>query len=97
MIRCGDDSFYTGIATDVARRFGEHLDGNTGSKYLRGRTPLELVLEIEVGDRSRASKIEYRIKKLSRTEKEKVVNLPSLVDEMILEHCGSINSNEAPS
>ena len=85
MIRCGDDSLYTGIATDVARRFGEHLAGNTGSKYLRGRAPLELVLEQEVGDRSRASKIEYRIKKLTRPEKEKIVNLPALVNEMIME------------
>ena len=88
MIRCGDDSLYTGIATDVARRFGEHLSGKTGSKYLRGRAPLELVLEQKIGDRSRASKIEHRIKKLSRSEKQKIVNLPSLIDDMILEISG---------
>jgi len=96
MIRCGDGSLYTGITTDVARRFGEHLAGNTGSKYLRGRAPLELVLEHVVGDRSRASKIEYRIKKLSRSEKEKIVSLPSLVDEMIFEHCGPLNTKSMP-
>lgn len=88
MIRCSDDSLYTGITTDVARRFTEHLAGNTGSKYLRGRAPLELVLLQQVGDRSSASKIEYRIKKLSRAEKEKIVLLPSLVDEMMLEMFG---------
>jgi len=84
MIRCRDDSLYTGIATDVARRFEEHQSGNTGSKYLRGRAPLELVFQLQVGDRSRASKIEHRIKKLPRPEKEKVVNIPSLVDDMLL-------------
>ncbi len=85
MIRCADDSLYTGIATDVARRLGEHVSDNTGSKYLRGRAPLELVLQQQVGDRSKATRLEYRIKKLSRTEKEKIVNRPSLVDDMILE------------
>ena len=85
MIRCADDSLYTGIAKNVARRFDQHLSGKTGSKYLRGRAPLELVLEQLVGDRSRASKIEYQIKKLSRKEKEKIVNLPALLDKMILE------------
>jgi putative endonuclease len=85
IIRCGDDSLYTGITTDVARRFGEHQSGDIGSKYLRGRTPLELVFEQKVGDRSLASKIEHRIKKMPRPEKEKIVNLPSMVDDMILE------------
>jgi putative endonuclease len=85
IIRCGDDSLYTGIATDVARRFSEHQLGRIGSKYLRGRSPLELVFEQQVGDRSKASKIEHRIKKLSRVEKEKIVTHPSLLDDMILE------------
>jgi len=84
MIRCGDDTLYTGIATDVARRFEEHQSGNTGSKYLRGRAPLELVFQLQVGNRSLASKIEHRIKKLRRPEKEKVVGHPSLVDDMLI-------------
>lgn len=85
MIRCADDSLYTGITTDVTRRLDQHVSGNAGSKYLRGRAPLELVLEQQVGDRSKATRLEYRIKKLSRTEKEKIVNRPSLVDDMIHE------------
>ena len=83
IIRCSDDSLYTGIATDVARRFDEHQAGNIGSKYLRGRAPLELVFEQQVGDRSLASKIEHRIKKLPRSHKEKIVGLPSIVGKMI--------------
>ena len=85
IIRCGDDSLYTGITTDVARRFDEHQSGEIGSKYLRGRAPLELVFEQQVGDRSLASKIEHRIKKLPRPEKEKIVSLPSMLDDMIFE------------
>ena len=85
IIRCGDDSLYTGITTDVARRLREHQSGDIGSKYLRGRTPLELVFEQQVGDRSLASKIEHRIKKLPRREKEKIIGRPTIVEDMIFE------------
>ena len=85
IVRCSDDSLYTGIATDVARRLGEHESGIIGAKYLRGRRPLELVFEQRVGDRSLASKIEHRIKKLSRREKEKLQDLPAKICQMILE------------
>ena len=55
IIRCGDDTLYTGITTDVARRFGEHeCGGPKAAKYLRGRGPLRLVAQIKVGDRARA-------------------------------------------
>ncbi len=85
IIRCGDGSLYTGIATDVTRRIGEHQSGVIGAKYLRGREPLELVLERQVGDRSLASKIEYRIKKLPRREKERVLESPERINEMVRE------------
>ena len=83
IIRCADDSLYTGIATDVSRRLGEHEACSIGSKYLRGRAPLELVFEQELGDRSIASKIEHRIKKLPRHQKEKIVNRTACLDELI--------------
>ncbi len=85
MIRCGDDSLYTGITTDVARRFSEHQCGSVGSKYLRGRAPLKLVFDRQVGDRSLASKIEHRIKKLPRPEKEKLLVLPAKLSALISE------------
>lgn len=70
MLRCGDGSLYTGIATDVDRRFCEHeSQGPKGAKYLRGRLPLEIVFRKEIGTRSEASKEELRLKKLSRREK----------------------------
>ena len=73
ILRCGDDSYYTGIAADVARRIDEHRHSPRGAKYLKGRTPLELVYSAVVGDRSVASKMEYRIKRLSRAEKEALI------------------------
>ena len=85
IVRCSDNSLYTGIATDVARRLGEHESGTIGAKYLRGRAPLQLVFEQQVGDRSLASKIEHRIKKLPRREKENLQDLPAKIRRMILE------------
>lgn len=68
MILCSDDSLYTGITIDVARRFNQHAD-QQGAKYFRGRQPKQLVY-VETGhDRSSASKRESVIKKLPRSEK----------------------------
>jgi len=71
MIRCADGSFYTGISTDVARRFEEHVSGSPKSaKYLRGRAPLELIYTNAIGTRSQALIEERRIKRLTKTQKE---------------------------
>ncbi len=68
IILCTDDSLYTGITIDVARRFNQHAD-RQGAKYFRGRQPRQLVY-VETGhDRSSASKREIVIKKLPRLEK----------------------------
>ncbi len=85
MLRCADGTYYTGIATDVSRRISEHEHGKRGAKYLRGRGPLELVYQRAVGDRSIATKIEYSVKQLSRTDKEDLQRLPSLIDELLSE------------
>ena len=85
IIRCSDNTLYTGIATDVARRFDEHQSSKIGSKYLRGRAPLKLVFQQQVGDRSLASKIEHRIKKLPRLGKEAILTRSSILDDMIIE------------
>lgn len=73
MLRCADGSLYTGIATDVARRVTEHGAGARGAKYLRGRGPLEVVFQQEVGDRSLATRAEMRIKRLSKDAKEALI------------------------
>jgi len=87
LLRCGDGSFYTGIATDVSRRVGEHEQGKRGAKYLRGRGPFEIVYQRPVGSRSVATKIEYRIKRWSRNEKKNLQELPARIDALLSEVC----------
>lgn len=72
ILRCGDDSLYTGITTDVERRFKTHCQGK-GAKYTRGRGPLTLVYRETCGSHSQALKRELEIKALPRQEKEKLV------------------------
>ena len=72
LVRCGDGSLYTGISTDVARRFEAHTQ-NRGARRLRGRGPLQLVYSKAVGDRRQALRLEYRVKRLSKAEKEQLV------------------------
>ncbi len=72
MVRCPDDSIYTGISTDVQRRFAEHQAGK-GAKYLRGKSPLTLIYQKEIGSHSDALKIEIIMKKLSKAEKEEIL------------------------
>ena len=84
MIRCADDTLYTGITTDVERRFGEHADGGPkAAKYVRGRGPLELVAHVEVGPRRQAAQLECRIKALSRIEKEKLLEGSDGIEELL--------------
>ena len=73
LVRCADGTLYTGISTDVGRRFLLH-QRNQGARRLRGRGPLQLVFSQAVGDRSSALKIEYRVKQLSRCDKERLIS-----------------------
>ncbi|WP_407943933.1 GIY-YIG nuclease family protein [Marinobacter salinisoli] len=74
MIRTGKGTLYTGITTDVARRLAEHQGGgNKGARSLRGKGPLRLVFQTEVGDRSRASRLEWHIKQWPKARKEALV------------------------
>ena len=83
ILRCSDSSLYTGIATDVDRRLEEHRsDPEKGAKYLRGRGPLELVFQRRVGDRSLASKLERRVKRLRKEEKEALIVQDRLFEEL---------------
>lgn len=83
MLRCRDGSLYTGIATDVARRLAEHATGPKGSRYLRGRGPLRLVLQSEVGSRSLATRAEIRIKRLSKCAKEELIASKRSLEEFL--------------
>lgn len=68
IIECCDGSLYTGIATDVERRFRQHLAG-TGAKYFRAKQPVRVVYTESEHDRATASRREAEIKRMARAEK----------------------------
>ena len=91
LVRCGDGTLYTGIATDVSRRLEEHRGGEgKGAKYLRGRGPLQLVLEKTVGARGVALSVESRIKKLRRAQKEELIVRDGMIEKMIVQISGGV-------
>ena len=71
ILRCADDSLYTGITTDIARRVAEHNCGK-GAKYTRSRRPVELVYQEACDDHSHALRRELEIKALPRAAKIKL-------------------------
>jgi putative endonuclease len=74
IIRCRDNSLYTGVSNDLVRRLREHMtEGPACAKYLRGKGPLNLVYTCAVGSRSEALRAERRVKKLSKADKELLV------------------------
>ena len=72
ILRCADDSYYTGYTTDPARRLAEHNAGD-GAKYTRGRTPVVLVYLEGHDSKSAAMSREYELKQLRRSKKEQLV------------------------
>lgn len=68
ILHCADGTLYTGITTDVEKRFAAHCSGK-GAKYTRGRAPLELVYQEVCGTHSDALRRELEVKKLTRSEK----------------------------
>lgn len=75
IIEASDASFYTGITTDVERRFEEHQGRQKRAKYFNGRSPVRVVYREDGHNRSSASRREAEIKQLSRREKEVLIEL----------------------
>ena len=75
ILRCADDTLYTGITTDLERRVDEHNNSAKGAKYTRARRPVSLVYSEILENRSDASKREYFIKKMSRKEKIQLLTI----------------------
>jgi putative endonuclease len=82
LLRCSDDTLYTGIARDVDARVAEHRQGRRGAKYLAGRGPVTVVFACPAGDRSRAQALEYRVKKLPRGRKLALISGELSLDEV---------------
>lgn len=68
ILKCSDNTLYTGWTVDVENRIKIHNSGK-GAKYTRGRTPVDLIYVESFNDKTEAQKREYEIKKLSRTKK----------------------------
>lgn len=75
VLKCADDTLYTGVATDLDRRLEEHNSSTKGAKYTRVRRPVELVYYENCADRVDASRREYEIKQLSRKEKLELIDV----------------------
>lgn len=72
MLECSDSTIYTGITNDLENRIKVHNSGK-GAKYVKTRLPVRLLWNIESGNRSEASKLEIKIKKLSRIQKLNII------------------------
>lgn len=77
ILKCSDNTFYTGITNDVLRRLGMHNDGKA-SRYTRSRRPVILIYQERCRNKSSALKKEYRMKSLSRKEKEDYITSKTL-------------------
>ena len=73
IVLCSDNTLYTGITTDLQRRFSQHASGR-GAKYFRGRQPVKVVYHESGHTRSTASKRESEIKTLARIDKRILIS-----------------------
>lgn len=69
IVRAANGSLYTGITTDLKRRFAEHRSGARGARFFRTSSAQRLVYSEQLGDRSSASRREAAIKRLQRAQK----------------------------
>ncbi len=72
MVECRDGTYYTGVSNDLNHRVEQHNLGN-GAKYTRARGPVSLVYREQCADHSAALKREFAIKKLTRSQKKKLI------------------------
>lgn len=72
ILRCGDDTLYTGITNNLEARVVKHEQG-AGAKYTKGRGPFQVIYQEEYPDRGEATRRELQIKDLSREDKLKLV------------------------
>lgn len=73
VVRCNDDTLYTGVTTDIDRRLHEHNCSIKGAKYTRARRPVNLVYYVKYPNRSAALKAEHLFKKKKRIQKDAII------------------------
>lgn len=93
LIECADGTLYTGITTDVPRRFGDHTSGK-GARYTRSHAPVRLVASAPVGSRSQALRVELAIKRLPREKKIQTVRSLEVMSINHQERGNTMNKSE---
>lgn len=83
IIRSADNRLYTGISTDVYRRLAQHQAGK-GAKALRGRGALALVFYQKLSSHSQALRMEYRIKQLRKSQKERLIDQTLTLEDLMI-------------
>lgn len=73
ILKCSDLTLYTGITTDLKRRIEEHNSSKLGAKYTKARRPVRLIFSKRFKNRSKASIYEAHVKKMSRSDKLKMI------------------------
>ncbi|MDP5293776.1 GIY-YIG nuclease family protein [Oceanimonas sp. CHS3-5] len=87
LLRCRDDSLYGGITLEPERRCREHNELKArASRYVWSRRPAVLVWQQAVGDKSTALKLEYRLKRLPRKQKEQLLSRPESWRQWLLKN-----------
>lgn len=75
ILLCADHTLYTGITKDLHRRLDEHNTSYLGATYTKSRRPVKLLRSSESSSRSEASKEEYRIKHLTKSQKLELITM----------------------
>ncbi|MCF7834714.1 GIY-YIG nuclease family protein [Candidatus Gracilibacteria bacterium] len=75
ILRCKDNSLYTGITNNLEKRIFDHNNSKIGAKYTKSRRPVKLVWKKKVSDKNTASKLEYKIKRMGKQKKEELIFL----------------------
>lgn len=84
ILRCKDNSLYTGITTDLERRLKEHKEkGEKTAKYTLRHEAVKMEIAWESENRVLASKLEFNIKKLTKKQKEELIKNPKLLNEFL--------------
>ncbi|WP_262150034.1 GIY-YIG nuclease family protein [Chryseobacterium foetidum] len=87
IVKCSDNSYYTGVTNDLERRINEHNDGNKPESYTYKRRLVELVFYYEFNDINQAIEFEKQVKGWSRKKKEAIINdnweFPELVEGLL--------------
>lgn len=79
ILRCEDNSLYTGITNNLEKRYQDHCK-KKGAKYTKSHLVKKIEIFFQVNNRSEASKLEYKIKKMDKKSKENLIKFKNFLD-----------------